>query len=63
MPMRQCLDPETSTYTHLLADEATREAVLIDPVLEQARWVVRESLRRHTLARRFRGLRQARACI
>jgi glyoxylase-like metal-dependent hydrolase (beta-lactamase superfamily II)/rhodanese-related sulfurtransferase len=35
MLMRQLFDPETSTYTYLLADEATREAVLIDPVLEQ----------------------------
>jgi len=32
---RQFIDPETSTYTYLLADEASREAVLIDPVLEQ----------------------------
>ena len=30
-------DPQSSTYTYLLADEATREAVLIDPVFEQAR--------------------------
>jgi len=29
------MDPETSTYTYLLADEETREAVLIDPVREQ----------------------------
>lgn len=35
MLMRQLFDPETSTYTYLLADEASREAVLIDPVLEQ----------------------------
>ncbi len=35
MLTRQLFDPETSTYTYLLADEATREAVLIDPVLEQ----------------------------
>ena len=35
MLTRQWFDPETSTYTYLLADEATREAVLIDPVLEQ----------------------------
>ncbi len=35
MLMRQLFDPETSTYTYLLADEETREAVLIDPVLEQ----------------------------
>ncbi len=32
---RQLLDPETSTYTYLLADEESREAVLIDGVLEQ----------------------------
>jgi len=32
---RQFIDPETSTQTYLLADESTREAVLIDPVLEQ----------------------------
>ena len=35
MLFRQLFDPETSTYTYLLADEATREAVLIDSVLEQ----------------------------
>jgi len=32
---RQLFDPETSTYTYLLADEASREAVLIDTVIEQ----------------------------
>jgi glyoxylase-like metal-dependent hydrolase (beta-lactamase superfamily II) len=31
---RQLFDPETSTYTYLLADKRTREAVLIDPVRE-----------------------------
>ena len=35
MLMRQLFDPETSTWSYLLADEDTREAVLIDPVLEQ----------------------------
>ncbi len=35
MLFRQLFDPRTSTYTYLLADEATREAILIDPVLEQ----------------------------
>jgi glyoxylase-like metal-dependent hydrolase (beta-lactamase superfamily II)/rhodanese-related sulfurtransferase len=35
MLFRQLLDPETSTYTYLLADDETREAVLIDPVREQ----------------------------
>jgi sulfur dioxygenase len=32
---RQLLDPETSTWTYLLADPDTREAVLIDSVREQ----------------------------
>ena len=35
MFFRQLFDPESSTYTYLLADEKTREAVIIDPVLEQ----------------------------
>ncbi len=35
MIFRQLFDPETSTYTYLLADESTREAVLIDSVREQ----------------------------
>ncbi|MCH7643942.1 MAG: MBL fold metallo-hydrolase [Myxococcales bacterium] len=35
MIFRQFIDPETSTLTYLLADESTREAVLIDSVLEQ----------------------------
>jgi len=34
---RQLFDPQSSTYTYLLADEATREALLIDPVFELAR--------------------------
>jgi len=34
MIIRQLFDPETSTYTYLLADEETREALLIDPVIE-----------------------------
>jgi sulfur dioxygenase len=32
---RQLFDPETSTYTYLLADESSRKAVLIDSVLGQ----------------------------
>lgn len=35
MLFRQLFDLDTSTYTYLLADEANREAVLIDPVVEQ----------------------------
>jgi glyoxylase-like metal-dependent hydrolase (beta-lactamase superfamily II)/rhodanese-related sulfurtransferase len=37
MIFRQLFDPVSSTYTYLLADPATRDAVLIDPVFEQAR--------------------------
>jgi glyoxylase-like metal-dependent hydrolase (beta-lactamase superfamily II) len=35
MIFRQLYDPETSTYTYLLADDESREAVLIDTVREQ----------------------------
>lgn len=35
MLFRQLLDKQTSTYTYLLADKETKEALLIDPVLEQ----------------------------
>ncbi len=34
---RQMIDPQSSTYTYLLADAENRHAVLIDPVFEQAR--------------------------
>merc|ERR1712080_301461 len=33
---RQLFDRESCTYTYLLADAATREGVLIDPVIEHA---------------------------
>ena len=32
MIIRQLFERESSTYTYLLGDEASREAVLIDPV-------------------------------
>ena len=32
---RQLFDPQSSTYTYLLADDKSAEAVLIDPVFEQ----------------------------
>lgn len=35
MMLRQLFDPESSTYTYLVADETTRKALLIDPVREQ----------------------------
>jgi len=34
---RQLFDQQSSTYTYLVADPGSREAVLIDPVFEQAR--------------------------
>jgi glyoxylase-like metal-dependent hydrolase (beta-lactamase superfamily II) len=36
MLFRQLFDPETSTYTYLIADPDTQEAMLVDPVIEQA---------------------------
>ncbi len=35
MLFRQLFDSETSTYTYLIGDRGTKEAVLVDPVLEQ----------------------------
>jgi len=37
MLFRQLFDPQSGTYSYLLADDTTREAVLIDPVYEQMR--------------------------
>lgn len=34
---RQLMDEQSHTYTYLLADITTKEAILIDPVLEQAK--------------------------
>lgn len=33
---RQLFDPQSSTYSYLLGDSGSREAILIDPVFEQA---------------------------
>ncbi len=35
MIFRQMFDPQSSTYSYLLADDESREAVLVDPVFEQ----------------------------
>lgn len=35
MLFRPLFDKESSTYTYLLADEKTRQAVLVDPVANQ----------------------------
>jgi sulfur dioxygenase len=37
MIFRQLFDPQSSTYSYLLGDDGSRQAVLIDPVFEQAR--------------------------
>jgi glyoxylase-like metal-dependent hydrolase (beta-lactamase superfamily II)/rhodanese-related sulfurtransferase len=37
MIFRQLFDPQSSTYTYILGDEASREAIIIDPVFEQVR--------------------------
>lgn len=37
MQLEQLFDSISSTYTYLLADLTTKEAILIDPVLEHAK--------------------------
>jgi glyoxylase-like metal-dependent hydrolase (beta-lactamase superfamily II)/rhodanese-related sulfurtransferase len=34
---RQLFDPQSSTYTYLLGDDKTNDAILVDPVFEQVR--------------------------
>ena len=36
MIFRQLFDSESSTYTYLLGDSQTKEAVIIDPVIEKS---------------------------
>lgn len=35
-PLSQLFEPKSCTYTYLLGDRESREAILIDPVLETA---------------------------
>ena len=35
MIFHQLFDPVSSTYTYIVADDTTMDAVIIDPVLEQ----------------------------
>ena len=35
MIFHQLFDPASSTYTYILADDTTFDAVIVDPVLEQ----------------------------
>jgi glyoxylase-like metal-dependent hydrolase (beta-lactamase superfamily II)/rhodanese-related sulfurtransferase len=52
MFFKQLFDPASFTYTYLIADDTTHEAVLIDPVLEQVDRDV-ELLRSHGLTLRY----------
>jgi glyoxylase-like metal-dependent hydrolase (beta-lactamase superfamily II)/rhodanese-related sulfurtransferase len=52
MFFKQLFDPASFTYTYLVADDTTHEAVLIDPVLEQVERDVR-LLREHGLTLRY----------
>jgi glyoxylase-like metal-dependent hydrolase (beta-lactamase superfamily II) len=57
---RQLFDPQSSTYTYLLGDPATREALLIDPVFEQVR---RDLALIHELDLRLLWTLETHACI
>jgi glyoxylase-like metal-dependent hydrolase (beta-lactamase superfamily II)/rhodanese-related sulfurtransferase len=52
MFFRQLFDPASSTLSYLIADDASHEAVLIDPVVEQAERDVR-LLREHGLSLKY----------
>jgi glyoxylase-like metal-dependent hydrolase (beta-lactamase superfamily II)/rhodanese-related sulfurtransferase len=52
MFFRQLFDPASSTLSYLIADDASHEAVLIDPVVEQAERDVR-LLREHGLTLKY----------
>jgi sulfur dioxygenase len=52
MFFKQLFDPASSTLTYLIADDASHEAVLIDPVTEQVERDVR-LLREHDLALKY----------
>ena len=52
MFFKQLFDPASSTLTYLIADDASHEAVLIDPVTEQVERDVR-LLREHNLALKY----------
>lgn len=76
MLFRQLFDPESCTYTYLIADTATKEAILVDPVLEQVErdrqllkeleLTLRYCLETHIHADHITGtdkLRQATGCL
>lgn len=76
MLFRQLFDAESNTYTYLIADSATKAAVLVDPVLEQVErdlkllkelgLTLHYSLETHVHADHVTGteqLRQATSCL
>lgn len=76
MLFRQLFDPESCTYTYLIAELATKEAILVDPVLEQVErdrqllqeleLTLRYCLETHIHADHITGtdkLRQATGCL
>ncbi|MEB3291519.1 MAG: MBL fold metallo-hydrolase [Synechococcales bacterium] len=76
MLFRQLFDPETSTYTYLIADLPTQAAILVDPVLEHVErdlWLLKQlgltlhyCLETHVHADHITGagsLRQQTGCI
>jgi glyoxylase-like metal-dependent hydrolase (beta-lactamase superfamily II)/rhodanese-related sulfurtransferase len=52
MFFRQLFDPDSSTYTYVIADDVSHEAVVIDPVAEQAERDVR-LLQQHGLKLKY----------
>jgi sulfur dioxygenase len=76
MLFRQLFDAQSSTYTYLIADPNTEEAILVDPVLEQVkrdrqllkelRLILRYCLETHVHADHITGtdkLRQMTGCL
>src|SRR5262245_23711394 len=52
MSFQQLFDPNSSTFTYLVVDDSTHEAVLIDPVVDQVERDL-EQIREHGLKLRF----------
>ena len=52
MFFKQLFDPASSTFTYLIADDATHEAVLIDPVIDQLERDLR-MVREHGLSLKY----------
>lgn len=55
---RQLFDADSSTYTYIIGDPVTKEAMLVDPVLEQVRPFNRRCWCVHTPEKRLGGRQQ-----